>query len=592
MHMELPSDITSTSRLPIVRNWFDRGLLLATLLTCAVAISPAAADPDLWGHVQYGRDALTDGLSPTTTYSFTAEGYRWINHENLAELFLATMIDTVGPVGLLIVKCLLGVGVIGLIMFVACRQGASLLSVCLLAMLVSTNLTYFWSTRPQLLSYIYCALLMGLLAYCFKGWQGRCHFPWLEPSDSEAPPLIYSSFRMRCLWLAPVLFFFWANSHGGFVAGYCIFVAYIGLRGLELLINWGRGSYGMLRRLTMMVVASGLATLINPYGPGLHEWLIQSLTRPRPEIIEWHAPDMTSTVMIPLWVIMFSWFAVMLLTRRSRDITHFVILLLTLWQTLSHVRHMPFFAIPFGFWMAPHIDSVLQRFRIGEHTDSLGQAMKPAMKFALVSVFLFAFLLLGYKLNSRLRQMTVDRKEYPVAAMQFMADNEMHGRLIVTYNWAQYTIAAFGPAHPDDKKAMLVSFDGRFRTCYPQEVVDMNFDFVLGDLVPRYRGSDPLAFDDEEVLEYGDPDVVLINRLQPHSVNVMFRNLESWTLLYQDGLAQVWGRSKTFDDSTSSRYIAPDRRQVTDDEQVGKVSWPALPQRQRTTGQLGLVGAL
>ncbi|MDP6057237.1 MAG: hypothetical protein QGH33_00030, partial [Pirellulaceae bacterium] len=91
------------SRPPVIRNWFDRGLLLATLLTCAVAMSPAAADSDLWGHVQYGRDALSDGISPTTTYSFTAEGYRWINHENLAELFLAVMIDTIGPVGLLIV---------------------------------------------------------------------------------------------------------------------------------------------------------------------------------------------------------------------------------------------------------------------------------------------------------------------------------------------------------------------------------------------------------------------------------------------------------------------------------------------------------
>ncbi len=104
--MNLPIDNSTVSRSPIIRNWFDRGLLLATLLSCAVALSPAAADPDLWGHVQYGRDALSDGISPTTTYSFTAEGYRWINHENLAEVFLATMIDTIGPVGLLIVKCL------------------------------------------------------------------------------------------------------------------------------------------------------------------------------------------------------------------------------------------------------------------------------------------------------------------------------------------------------------------------------------------------------------------------------------------------------------------------------------------------------
>ncbi len=583
--MNPPSQASSTNSTPIIRSWVDRSLLLATLLTCAVALSPAAADPDLWGHVQYGRDALHEGLAATTSYSFTADGYRWINHENLAELCLAIAIDTVGPVGLLVIKCLLGVSLIGMIMSIARRQGAGLLSICLVAMLVATNLAYFWCTRPQLLSYTYCALLMSLLAYCFQGWEGRCHLPWLEGPQVDPTPLTYSPSRMRYLWLAPLLFFLWANSHGGFVAGYSIFVAYLGARGIELLVNRGRASFGMLARLTMMIVASGLATLINPYGPGLHGWLIQSLGMPRPEIVEWHAPDLTSTIMMPLWVIMFTWFSVMLLTRRSRDVTHAVILLLILWQTLSHARHMPFFAIPFGFWMAPHIDSVLSRFRIGEHAEPLRRAKHPAIRVALATVFLVAFCLVSYKLSSRLKQMTVDRAEYPVAAFQFMADQEMRGRLIVTYNWAQYAIAAFGPEHAGDDDSMLVSFDGRFRTCYPQNVVDMNFDFVLGDLVPRQRGSERQKFDDDEVLEHCNPDIVVLSRLQPHGVNVMFRHQETWVLLYQDRLAQVWGRRMTYDDPTRPQYIAPELRRISDDVQTGVVSWPALPLRSRTIGQ-------
>ncbi len=589
MNVTPTTDVAPRPRL--CRHWFDYGLLAATLLCCAVALSPAAADPDLWGHVQYGRDALAEGLATTTTYSFTAEGYRWINHENLAELFLAAVVDSLGPVGLLIVKCLLGTGLIGLIMVVARKQGANLLAICLLAMLVATNLTYFWCTRPQLLSYVYYALLLMLLTYCFQGWAGHCRIPRLEQGQGESPPLEYSPARMQWLWAAPVLFFFWTNSHGGFVAGYCIFVAYLGLRGCELLIDRRRAALPQLGHFAMIAAASGLATLINPYGPGLHGWLIQSLGMPRPEILEWHAPDLTSTTMIPLWVIMFSWCAAMLLTRRSRDITHLLILTLTLWQTLSHVRHLPFFAIPFGFWMAPHIDSVLQRFRIGKHADALRTAGHPAWRVGISGVFLLAFCLLSYKLQTRLAQMTVARNEYPVSAFQFMADNDLHGRLIVTYNWAQYAIAAFGPNRPHEDRPMLVSFDGRFRTCYPQEVVDMNFDFVLGDLVPRHRGSDPDGFDDEQVLEFRDPELVLISRLQPHSVNVMFRNQQRWALLYQDRLAQVWGRRSAFDDPASPRYLAPDHRHITNDEQTGNVSWPALPIRRSPVGRLALVAA-
>jgi len=49
--------------------WLDRGIVVAVILASAVALSLNVADPDLWGHVQYGRDALHHGLSATTTYS-------------------------------------------------------------------------------------------------------------------------------------------------------------------------------------------------------------------------------------------------------------------------------------------------------------------------------------------------------------------------------------------------------------------------------------------------------------------------------------------------------------------------------------------
>src|SRR5258706_9382817 len=87
--------------------WLDRGIFLAVLLASGVALSLNVADPDLWGHVQYGRDALAHGLSATTTYSYVANGYPWINHEIVAELAMATVANWFGGPGLLIVKCLL-----------------------------------------------------------------------------------------------------------------------------------------------------------------------------------------------------------------------------------------------------------------------------------------------------------------------------------------------------------------------------------------------------------------------------------------------------------------------------------------------------
>jgi len=68
----------------------ERSLSALTLLLCAYILSMNLADPDLWGHVRYGQDPLRDGVLPaTSTYTFTAENYRWINHENLCEVVFA-----------------------------------------------------------------------------------------------------------------------------------------------------------------------------------------------------------------------------------------------------------------------------------------------------------------------------------------------------------------------------------------------------------------------------------------------------------------------------------------------------------------------
>ncbi|HMC12484.1 MAG TPA: hypothetical protein VKH44_14385, partial [Pirellulaceae bacterium] len=108
--------------------WLDRGIIAAVVLAAGVALSLNVADPDLWGHVQYGRDALAHGLPATTTYSYVAEGYPWINHEIVAEYVLATVADSFGGTGLLIFKCLLGVAVVGAILWRAFRGGAGLIA--------------------------------------------------------------------------------------------------------------------------------------------------------------------------------------------------------------------------------------------------------------------------------------------------------------------------------------------------------------------------------------------------------------------------------------------------------------------------------
>ncbi len=578
---ETPKPLADSTHDSPAGKWLRRGFLLAIILGCAVAMSPNRADPDLWGHVRYGEDVLRDGaIAETTTYSFTANGYRWINHENLAEILLAVGANCIGPIGLLLAKCALGLLVILLIIRHAQRGGAGLIVVGAVALLVAVNLAYHWSIRPQLLTYTYFTLLIALLAYCFHGWEGQWHLPTRgERSNAdERPSLEYDSQRLRFLWLAPVIFLFWANSHGGFVAGFCIFAVYLICRSIEALCRRGRRAFGLVQRFAMMIVAAGLATLVNPYGPGLHLWLIQSLGVPRPEITEWQAPELWTLGAIPLWLMIGFTLASLALSRRSRDFTHLVLLALTLWQSLEHIRHIPFFAILFGFWMPLHVASLLRRLGVSREGNEFSDEMSPTMRWVVSGGLVAAFVLLGGKLYSRLSELRVERSYFPVSAVQYIADQNLSGRLVVTYNWAQYVIGVFGPKQAGDE-GILVGFDGRFRTCYPQEVVDMHFDLVIGQGGPdvRFRSPNSPPFDPSRVLEFKQPDLVLVSRYQKPSAAFMQTQTARWSLLYQDELAQLWGRRSIYDDPRNSSFIPPSERVIGDELQTGAVAWPAFP---------------
>src|SRR6476659_8620208 len=106
----------------------ERAVLVALVLAGVVAISPNVADPDLWGHVQYGRDLLAHGLPEKTTYSYIAQDQPWINHENLMEVALALGADFLGPIGLVAAKMLAGLALLLVVLHTCRKQQASLLA--------------------------------------------------------------------------------------------------------------------------------------------------------------------------------------------------------------------------------------------------------------------------------------------------------------------------------------------------------------------------------------------------------------------------------------------------------------------------------
>lgn len=166
-----------------------------------------------------------------------------------------------------------------------------------------------------------------------------------------------------------------------------------------------------------------------------------------------------------------------------------------------------------------------------------------------------------------------------------MREAGLYGNVLVTFNWAQYAIGCFARQAEETggQQVSRVAVDGRFRTCYPQEVIDIYFDFLFGpdSEHPRYRSPLSGLVDPARALSWSEPDLLIVSRRQRPSLRTIAAHANHWVLVYQDDMSQIWARRDRYDRPDSPYYLPPASRRVHDAVQDGWVAWPATP----STGQ-------
>lgn len=584
--------VTSTEDLPATAGqvaWLRRSWIALILMLGSSLLAFNQADPDLWGHSLYGRQWIETGKHPqTTTGSFTSIGFRWINHENIAEIVTASVEMTLGNAGLLAGKMILGLIVLSLILFQARRQKVGWGVAGASALLAAQGMAFHWHFRPQILGYTLFAVMIVTLSWAFEGWEGRWnlrHWRALPKFDHEG--VQYNWKRIRCLWLAFPFFALWTNTHGSFAAGVAVFVAYLVFRSLEAACQWGWGAEGRIKRFALMSFLAILGTCATPYHLELHKWMLGAIGHAQPEIMDWMPIQLLSAESGPFWILALTSVMALKRSRHSKDFTQLAILLLVGWQAVSHIRHLTFLSLLVGLWMPPHLQSAWKRMFESNAPANEIPPRAELVKWATVCL-LGATAFVGIRAYPAFTRLEVNRGMYPVHAMQFMEDLQLRGRSVVTFNWAQYALACFAQ-EPDPLRRSTVAIDGRYTTCYSPETIDIYFDFILGKDYKgkRYRSPRSGPINPDKALTHMNPELVVLDRHQKASERTMKEHQDTWVLLYQDSIAQVWGIKTRFDNPQSKDYVHPDRRDITDIPQKGHVPYPALPV-QRITWQTAM----
>jgi len=473
----------------------------AVLIAILLADSNRYTDPDLWGHLRFGQVFIAGRrLLHNDTYSYSAAGDRWRDHEWLAEVVMAAVYNAAGVVGLKLWKFACTATALLLVADTEASTGAP--PTIQLAVLFAAACGFVLQAqfRAQMFSFVLLGALLALLA-----------------RDNYR--------RGVRLWLAVSLMALWANLHGGFFIGIATLALYSGVAGLCDLAagaGWRRGA-----GLFLLTVAAATATLINPYGVGMWETVAHALQNPYTRNVvddwqplwwamraQWHAAP--SGVVFYLAVI--AMVAVLAITLaaapRGDDLPLVAVAAMMALAAFLSVRNMALAAMAVSGPLARHL-AVLRAQRTGARRPVA--PWRPVSHFAMLG--LVCVMAIGGGLFSR--RLVPDRG-YPSAALAFMNAHGLHGNVLGEFGWGEYLIWHAAPA---DK----VFIDGRYDTVYPFKVI-----------------RDYLAFYFDEpgagaVLDSYPHDFVLIGPRAP--ARRLMERRRDWKLLYRDVDALVYARA-------------------------------------------------
>ncbi len=299
------------------------GIVAGCLIAWRSALHNGVFDDTFW-HWATGNWMLDHHrVMSHDIYSYTVAGHSWITPEWGYGVLLAEAVRLIGPTAFWFLSAGLATLTVMAVAWRCRLLGSGWTWTGLLCLETGVAVTLSLDDRPQMVSYLFLALLLLLLTVARR--------------------------RRRWLYAIPVLFVLWANMHGSFLLG-------LGILGLEVIACIVRVRLGRVtvtdplgtKSAIVTLVASAIATLVNPFGPRVYESAVGVTFNSsiRQLIQEWQSPDfhnlaVLAVVVLPLMITV----AYLALSTEEIPALELVLAGFLLVSTLQAVRFLPYFAI-------------------------------------------------------------------------------------------------------------------------------------------------------------------------------------------------------------------------------------------------------
>lgn len=307
----------------------DVVFLVVALIAAQGAKQTMLDDPGVGWHLR-NIDAMLaqGGWLHTDPFSGPRGGQPWLCNQWLGELPLWLGWRWAGLEGIAAVATIVIALTLRCLYRMLLRDGLPWPLAAFWTCLAALGTSCSWSARPNLFTMLFVLLTARA---CDGLHQGRLS-------------------RRASLWLLP-LFAVWANTHGGFLAGFT-------LLGATLLIEAGlslgarapegrRAARGRAGHMALLVGGAFLATLLNPYGLALYRWVFQLLGDPYFMDLhqEWRTPDFHGKGAMRFELLLLLFPLLLGVSRRRPNLVELGLAVLWLHLALTGFRYVPLWVL-------------------------------------------------------------------------------------------------------------------------------------------------------------------------------------------------------------------------------------------------------
>jgi hypothetical protein len=293
---------------------------LLVLLAVGVSLRPGLEN-DAWWHLASGRWMLDHGeWLRVDVFSWVVQGEPWVRPGLIADVVMASLYGLGGAPLLVLAASACFMAAFAVLVGITRASPAATLAagaLCILTAIVAAV------PRPLIVSLLLTAVTVAVL----------------EPERRTG--------GTRWLWSLPVVAVTWVNIHGAFVV---LFVL-VGCHGLAVLVDGVRSGASAWRRSLGRLVAVGaaalLATLVNPFGPRLLPYALETLELGvlREFVHEWRQPVLADLQFWPLFLLVGVSAVALGVAGERRRTVDVVLLVVFGGLALTAARHAAIFAV-------------------------------------------------------------------------------------------------------------------------------------------------------------------------------------------------------------------------------------------------------